>query len=386
MRQIVQKELDRLNIILAETPHHQDRFLKGGGGLAYYFYHQYLADKQISWLNKSVEIASALAKQMTTPEFNHANTSFETGMAGLAYLLSFIAEKTGSTALYQSYLHRIDEYLLSAAIQQLENGPLGFFNGAFGIMQYFACKKNKTALDLLANKLNTRIVQQGNRSWFSSPAQPHPEEKQIALGLSHGLSGQLLVLLNLYRLLNHRKELETLIENGINFILSYRMEADFSEKEFSLFPTQVNMNASEIENSPVLCWSNGDLNQALLLHRFGSAYDKPQLVRNAEMIGLHSLLRQSSEATCVYNSNFYNGSAGLAHSYLTLYNETGLPQYREGYHYWIEKTVLFLADDMEKGLYKGREENISDGLAGVGLVLLSFTAPETAVWSRALLL
>jgi hypothetical protein len=164
------------------------------------------------------------------------------------------------------------------------------------------------------------------------------------------------------------------------------MDIDFSNDEYSFFPFIVKQGANEISAPNRLGWCYGDLNEVLLFYRAGNLFEDNELIDLADVMGTQTLMRKTQMATLIEDSGFCHGSSGLSQFYRQLYRERKLPVYKEGYTYWIEKTLIFLEEDLVNGLYSGKEHEMLNGLIGVAFSLLSYTSAQELDWSKSLLL
>ncbi|WP_431214027.1 lanthionine synthetase LanC family protein [Puia sp. P3] len=284
----------------------------------------------------------------------------------------------------------LDESLFNMALHQMDEDFIDYLHGAIGVIHYFTCRKPSPdtlrRLDQLIGALCDRAVRKDAGYWFRNYLVRTGEEDYINFGLSHGLSGILLILLNAYRLSVHKDLIEKVVREGIRFIRKYKMDIDYSNEEYSFFPTLFRQEATEITAPNRLGWCYGDLNQVLLFYRAGEAFGDRELTGLADLIGAQTLMRKDQRSTLVVDSSFCHGASGLAQFYRQLYAERSLLAYKEAYEYWTERTLIYLEKDMAGGLYDGKEHQLLDGLVGVGFSLLSYISDRKLGWSRSLLL
>lgn len=192
----------------------------------------------------------------------------------------------------------------------------------------------------------------------------------IKLGLSNGLAGELILLINAYNLGLNEDIIKTIVQNGILHILSFKQLADFSEQKFSIFPEKVSGKRSGSIFSNKLNWETGDLGHSLLFYKAHKLLKDPELKKMADLVGLNTLLRTELKTTEILSSQFLRGSAGLAFLYFLLYQQSGHEDYKKGYELWIAHTLELLDKELATDFYKENELDILQGLPGVSLVLL----------------
>ena len=390
MRQIVQTQLDRVNAAIEEGSSRDDSFLSGKLGLIFYYFHLYKVTGATDFCNKAEDLLDNVLADLNTDSPKLVGASFGSGGSGLGYVMSFLQQEGFVNFDIDREFADLDEYLFNMALNQMNEDFIDYLHGAIGVMHYFTERKPTPVildyLDRLILALCSRVVKKDAGYWFRNYLIRTGNEDYINFGLSHGLSGILLILLNTYERSAHKDLIQKVILEGIRFIRKYKMDIDFSNDEYSFFPTFFKQEATEITAPNRLGWCYGDLNQVLLFYRAGKAFNDRHLIGLADLIGAQTLMRKDPRSTLVVNSNFCHGTSGLAQFYRRLYAERSLPAYKEAYEYWTERTVIYLDKDLESGLYAGKEHELLDGLVGVAFSLLSYISERDLEWSKSLLL
>ncbi|WP_125916805.1 hypothetical protein [Hymenobacter coccineus] len=209
----------------------------------------------------------------------------------------------------------------------------------------------------------------------------------LQLGLDDGLASELLLLIELYQAGLQDDVIVRRVREGIQYLLALRRDVDFLEQKYSVFPSSVHPYFQEATYGAALGWPKGDLGQVLLLYEANRLLGDNELAKIAELIGLNTLLRTSREATDVIGAQFYQGAAGVAHLYRRLYQVSGQVAYREGQYFWLDRTQIWLDQELASGSYsyEHRKGNLSHGLVGIGLVLLCEVAGMEWNWETSLL-
>jgi hypothetical protein len=284
------------------------------------------------------------------------------------------------TAGLHTHIRELDQYLFYAATLMLNEQNMGFARGALGFVHYFVErlpdaqleKYLRSMLPDLLNTINTPLAAASNLS------------ATIDLKLTSGITGLLLVLIKGYRNGLHDDEIKKTVRAQILKIISYREDLDFSRKRYSIFPESVEKHSGDALFSNALTWNSGDLNQSLLFYRSNALFGDLELKRMGDLVGLNTLLRKDQGSTSIADAAFFSGSSGLAQTYHYLLEATQNKAYREGYDFWISKTVEFLAQEVPAGVYDNRELDILNGLTGIGLTLLTYR--HNVKWSHCVLL
>jgi lantibiotic modifying enzyme len=390
MENIVKNELAGIHRCISKGIASNDTFLSGNLGLTYYYYTLYTVSEKDEHLTTGRTLLERVFYNLNTGDPGITGPSFSKGAAGLAYITNALVQDNLLDMDMEKEFADMDKFLFDEANAQIENDYIDCLHGAFSIIHYFAEREINTAankyLNLLVEKVCSRAVKAPDGYWFRNYILQVTDLEEINFSLSHGLSGMLLILIKAYEKSARKDLIREMVIQGIRFISRHQLVIDSANEEYSFYPFSVKINATEIENRPRMAWCYGDLNQVLLFYRAGKLFGDQELVRLAELVGMHSLTRKNVNSTRVTDSHFCHGSSGLAQFYKVLYAESGNKKYLEGYEFWIEQTVLLLQKDMQKGLYKGKEHEFLEGLVGVAFTLLSYTSDKKLNWSKGLLL
>jgi lantibiotic modifying enzyme len=389
MRTLVKKQLDKVNDIINAAICRNDSFLSGRAGMAYYYFHLYKVTEVPGFREKGEALLERVFDNLDARHPQLVGNSLSNGGAGLAYMMNALGSE-GLLAFDPAEFAELDKFLFDMAFTQIEEDFIDYLHGATGVIHYFTSRDPGGIPgyynDALIYKLCNNAVRKEEGSWFRNYTIRTDDKQKINFGLSHGLCGILLILLNAYDRSGHKELIKTTVEEGIRFIRKYKMDIDFFNDEYSFFPFIVPEGADEITAPNRLGWCYGDLNEVLLFYRAGRLLDDPQLIDLADLIGAQTLMRKDARSTLVEGSCLCHGSSGLAQFYKTLYAERPLPEYKIGYEYWIEQTLLLLDKDLDSNTYFGKEHELLNGLVGVAFPLLSYISDVELRWSKAFLL
>lgn len=391
MQQIAQKQLDRLNRLLDVSASADDTFIKGRLGMIFYYYHLYKVTEIPALKDRTQAMLEQVFDNINAARPSLVGAALGTGGAGFGYIVNFLCREGFLELEVDNEFEELDKYLFNAASGLIEADNIDLLHGALGVIHYFAEREHPAPggnyyLDALIEKICSHAVEEDGGYWFRNHLLKIDGKQMINFSLSHGLSGVLLVLLNAYERSSHKELIEKVVRGGIRFMLKHKIDVDFSRNEYSFFPIIIARNANEIFAANRMGWESGDLNQVLLFYRAARVFNDEALKRQADLIGMQSMMRRDEQSTHVSTAGFCNGAAGLAQYCKALYRETGLEVYQDGYLYWIEKTILLLEEDLEKGRYTGKEQELLDGSLGIAFVLLSYVSNTDLRWSSALLL
>lgn len=367
-----------------------DSLFGGNLGLVLLYYEWYRLSGKKEHFEAAARVLTAVIDRLNNDSPGLAGPSLSKGGAGLAFVITLLDNSGLITGKKEEMLAILDKYLFEAASYQLDQDFTDCLHGAFGIIHYFTQHKPGSTgnkyLNKLVSKACTKAVKEPSGYWFRNYMVREKKMDEINFSLSHGLSGMLLVLLAAYERANCKSRIEEVVKKGIQFICRHQLYVDTMNGEYSFYPLSIKEKATEIENRPRMGWCYGDLNEVLLFYRAGKIFNDPGLLKLADIIGLHSLMRKDEASTMVVDSHFCHGAAGLAQFYRCLYNESQNEKYQEGYQYWISRTIEFLHKDIAEGNFKNKEHSLLEGPVGVSLVLLSYLSDEESGWGRVLFL
>jgi hypothetical protein len=289
------------------------------------------------------------------------------GAAWLGSRLAAEARHAGGATL-----PRLDEALLAEALR-LHQQPDGAGRaGFFRVLRYFGLR------------LPAPGARQGLHTLLALPL-PAPAPGPVPLGLADGQAAELLLLLKLHQAAIRPDLVLAHLRAGITRLLELRRPVDFLEARYSVFPYEAPVAPGEAAFSAELSWQRGDLGPALLLHEAYEHLLDDELLKMAQLLGLNTLLRTTARTTELATSQLGRGSAGVAHLYARLHLAGGHAAYRAGHAFWLGRTCDFLRHELATGFYQQQPGSLTEGLVGVGLVLLTSLTDTELGWDTLVL-
>ncbi|WBA44275.1 lanthionine synthetase LanC family protein [Hymenobacter canadensis] len=207
----------------------------------------------------------------------------------------------------------------------------------------------------------------------------------ILLGLTSGQAGELLLLVRLCRKGLSDSHTQQKVRDGILTLLPLRQAVDFGECRYSIFPDHFCKATGQISYSAEMNWHQGDLGQAWVLYEAHDLLKDAELAKIAELVGLSTLLRTTSCTTGIVCAQFDRGAAGVVMLYRKLYQLSGHPAYKQGYHSWLDQTLKLVRQELAAGIEVLPVDDLRQGLMGVGLVLLSSLTEQELDWQEFML-
>lgn len=272
---------------------------------------------------------------------------------------------TEGQAVPAALLAALDTALYQQALRLLISPNGAGRRAFFQILRYFSLRLSAAHSHLLA------LVD----AWPATPL--HQAQK---LGLVEGYAAELLLYVRLAQAGIATDRLTNFVRFGLRQLLATKRDVDFSRQHYAIFPDELARNGQPVFSAE-LNWCGGDMGQAILLYEAYNLLQDPELVRLADLVGLHTLLRTTPLTTEVTDISLYRGSAGVAQCYRRLYLLSHHPAYLRGYEFWLGQTCSWLPAVLP---VDSASDVLRNGLAGTGLVLLSARTGQELGWEHPL--
>jgi len=316
--------------------------------------------------------------------------TFCDGLSGVLYLFLFLREKEFIDIDYAETEDVFDNYIISKAREDIANRNYDFMHGALGAGLYFLKKgTHLEVIDLLINYLYETAEKDlihKTFKWKSSLGIDKGIGYNIAL--SHGISSIVLFLIRAIKNNIQNPHTEEILHSAVRYILSQEIDAN---QYGCCFPSQ---SKAEIYKSR-LGWCYGDLGVGYALWEAGKIADIEEWKNKGMEVLLHTSKRLSPEKDFIRDAGICHGSAGVAMFFRHLYMETQNPQFKQAVDFWISSTLSFANHSDGLAGYKTFEidsfrdwgdYSLLTGIAGIGLVLLSFLKNDDQSWDEIFLL
>lgn len=363
--------------------------LTGTAGMAIFFatYNQYRKQPTGNDL-----VGQAMETAFTRVQNTWHPPTFCSGVPGMLWAADYL-ERQGALDLELDN-GDTDAFLLEQLFDAAEKNDFDFLHGATGILHYFTSRRetiDPPTVDRFVALLEKQVIHEDNGA-LSLASLVDPENPRLVknLSLSHGLSSIIIVLSALYQQYGNTTA-KTLLEGMARFLQSSYNKPGVV---ISLFPGYVEKGQPDAVNSR-LGWCYGDMGIALALRAAGKALNNTSLTQEGYDILRHAARRKDVKANAIYDAAICHGSAGVAHIFNRVYQETQDPLFREAAIYWLEHALSTRADDptapagyQAYGADKGwlNELHILEGIAGIGLAYMAAASEIAPDWDRCLLI
>jgi len=362
--------------------------LMGGlAGIALFYSYDYIVFRREISYNKLENILIKIMYQLTR---NMNNYSFSSGIAGVGWLVRHLIKQELLDDSLKDLLDILDTKVIAYTKAELENGKFDYLHAGLGGFLHFNFQhEHINQYDDFVNSLLKTSLRCGDTLyWKGNMSSIRVKiEDTVNMGMSHGLPGILVIIANVYKL-NPSKELYDVMKMITNMFS--KIEYNSSQ---SIFPYSYNEAISQSSYDNVrLAWCYGDLGISIAMWQAGEIMNDKLIKDNAVRICLHTTKRKKLAETGVVDAGLCHGSSGIAHIYNRMHVYTGIEEFKEAANYWIEETIKMAQFEGGvagfKSWHNGWENDYSflEGIAGIGMVLLSHIKDEEPTWDRVLLL
>ncbi|MBK9108647.1 MAG: hypothetical protein IPM92_09870 [Saprospiraceae bacterium] len=217
-------------------------------------------------------------------------------------------------------------------------------------------------------------------------------KKKYNLGLAHGIPSILCFLSKTYAKGINKSLSKKLLDGSVNWLLKHKCNI----ANVSIYPEVVYENSNN--NFSRLAWCNGDLGVAICLWQAGNSLGKKSLLEESLIILDSSISRTHKMETLVMDNCLCHGATGIAHIYNNFYQITKLKKIKTAAINWYKVVLEMKTLTDDSGFYKtwSIDDNdievwtnncgILNGVAGIGLSLISSISKIKPSWDSCLLL
>ncbi|MCX6583336.1 MAG: lanthionine synthetase C family protein [Candidatus Aminicenantes bacterium] len=395
--------LDKLSeisdILLKNTDKMKENIgvMGGKAGIALFFFYY----ARLTMEEKHVDFAHRLINEIFD-EINN-ETSIHTlagGLAGVGWMMEHLVQNDFVEADTDEILEALDPFLHKAMIYDIEKGNYDFLHGAVGCGAYFiarlAKKESEGNLKELVDhmdKIKHTFPDQDNGIAWRSVLDHEKGTEGFNLSLSHGLASIIVFLAKLLEKGIYTEKVSPLLDGAVRYMLAYKLD---TAKFQSNFPSWIGVNEDYPLAHSRLAWCYGDLGIGAALWQAAQSAGNKEWEEAALKTLLHSTGRKDVRENAVIDAGLCHGAAGIAHIYNRMYQHTGVASFKESALYWLEETLkLATYEDGYAGFkawhtekYGGwiPEAGLLEGVAGIGLMMISMLSDIEAHWDRCLFL
>lgn len=400
---ILLDKLEKISAILSEnyTNNQHVGVLSGISGIALFQFYYAKFTENDAHADVGVDMISTVIEKINE---GYSFPTFCTGIAGAGWTIELLDDEGFIDVDSDELLADLDEYLSSAILQMGEKDKFyDFLHGTIGIGFYFFKRYQNTKsetlkanyklklLQLIGSLKRTAIEEDDTMRWETSIG----KETAIIganLSLSHGMSSIINFLSRLVRYDDFRDQVMPILQKATQFILKYENN-DMSCS--SSFPSWVydGMKKSSKER---LAWCYGDLGIGLTLFKVGKALNNDTITQKGLTTVENSCRRKDLTEARVKDNGLCHGTYGMVQMYNYMYKETKKEVFKETASFWVQQGIDMATHTDGYVGYKQwfggedqgwrKEMNLLEGIAGIGLSIISYLAPFETKWDECLLI
>lgn len=310
---------------------------------------------------------------------------FSDGICGLLWSLNHLEKEFSIVVDLKEYQDQFNTWLIERKEEIIQSKNLDFLHGLLGMHLYF----EQSASRFFGSEIDQLILDECQSSssgcfWFECMG----EREVINTSMAHG---QAAIIVYLASRIKHQKEesrrvqFRSMIYQNIYFLDSIRLK-----NSIALYPSYL-IN-DQTNNFSRLAWCYGDLSIATSFLYAGKILNDPKLIEKAIEIGKHSCKRRTQAETGIIDLGLCHGSAGIMQIYSYFFRASGQVEFQLAGEFWHKYTLERI--NKLTSTYKacrgdeGWVESLGllDGLAGIGLALISYLDPNLSHWEELLYL
>jgi lantibiotic biosynthesis protein len=364
---------------------------KAGISLFWTYYSEY---------SNSVKLEEILAPLMSeifqVIKKSNISPTFSSGLSGLGWTLEHLEQNGFLEINSELFIKCFDDSLYPCMLKYIQSGNYDYLHGALGVGMYYlnhsSDAKVQLILSYLIDELETQSKVFSNGIAWESLLYGS-DEKVYNLGLSHGIASIIYMLSRFHQVNIHPQKTLNLAYGAVNYLLNHKQDP----KQFKyLFPGYIPKNKSLPGKYGRLSWCYNDLGISMALLQAGDIFNNESWKKEA----INTLLKTTTitewEEAGVKDACLCHGTSGIAHIYNRAFRYTGVEKFRLSAIYWFEQSLkMAVYDDGLAGFktyrqpeYGGISNDYSflEGIAGIGLALISAVSDIEPAWDRALLL
>mgnify|MGYP001558949223 CR=1 FL=1 len=324
--------------------------------------------------------------------------SYSNGAAGIGWLVEHLEYYDFIDSQTNDLLVELDEFSYRAMLLEIQNKNLDYLHGAIGIGLYYLNRlRKRPEVDKYISELvdeiehSSELDVNGGLKWLTYISSDEKTKKCYNLSLSHGISSIIVFLSKVYELNVNKEKTLKLLNGAITYLINNQLDTSLY---YSSFPNGI--VESENPSNSRLAWCYGDLGIGMALYQAGKITGNSHWVDKAIEILLFTTKRRTDDVTSVVDAGLCHGTAGIAHIYNRMYGYTKNNTFKEAADYWFSKTLEMAKFDDGLAGYKARrnketggdinESGLLEGIAGIGLAILSYVSDIDPAWDECLLL
>lgn len=361
----------------------------GNAGISIFWQYLYEFQENKDYKKRSYELLeSSLRSIEATPQVY----TFSSGIAGILWSACHLNRRRANPLNLEEIIGEdIDVFLGGNMQDDFHRGNCDYLHGAPGMALYFLERGNipysiKSLNEVFMGIERNSVKLNEGLAWKDYF---NDEMPTYNLGLSHGSPSLVVILSRIMQFHPDISGLENLLNGSVEWILSRKSENGTKW----LFPTTYPWKISPDSR---LAWCYGDLGIAIAIFQAGMVMKNMAWVDEAIEIALYTTQKRGLTESGVWDACLCHGTAGIAHIYNRFYQHTGNSSFKFAAIHWYKQTILQYKSSvgLKTRQWNEAKENLGwitnygllEGIAGIGLALISSVCEVEPKWDRCLLL
>ncbi len=367
----------------------------GSAGIALFYFYCSKYTSNENCYDKGYELISNIFDSINQGEGYY---SFSNGITGIGWLIEHLEEQGFIDSDTNEMLSGLDVFAYDRMIFEIQSKNFDFLHGALGIGFYLLSrlKKNREVEKYLINLLDelekeSELDTNGGLRWPPLKHTQHTNELLTNLSISHGNASIVVFLSKIYENNILKEKAYRLLNGAITYILQNQLDPSIY---YSSFPSVITKLGNPSNSR--LAWCYGDLGIGVAIYQAGKITKNNHWENKAIEILLRTTKRRNKNVTDVTDAGLCHGTAGIAHIYYRMYKNTKIDVFKESSDYWFSKTLDMAKFDDGLAGYKAyrkketggdlKEYGLLEGIAGIGLAIISYLSDIEPTWDGCLLL
>jgi class I lanthipeptide synthase len=393
MRNLIEKKIEQIHTLCSNEKDCNTSLMGGLGGITLFnfYYAKYKNDNEAyaKAYNEIVEIINVINSST-----NYNN--FSIGLAGIGWIIEHLSKNDFIDVNTHELLGELDEFVSESMLQEINGGHYDYLHGALGIAQYLISRRKTNNiyhyLKNLIDRLDSLSETDTNGIKWKSIIDHKTSEMGYNISLSHGSSSIVILLSKFYKEEINKEKTKKMVEGAVRYILGQKLK---NKKFNSIYPSW-SIESSKVQLDSRLAWCYGDLGISVALWHASQAFGRKDWEEEAINTLLHSAKRRDLKSTGVVDATLCHGTSGIALIFRRMYGIVGVEELKNASEYWFNETIKIATVNDGLAGYKSyrseefggstKEYGLLEGIAGIGLSLISAVSDIEPSWDECLLL
>lgn len=372
-----------------------ESILSGKLSLALYSFLVYKIEDEDNYLLKTQEVLESIFTDISQNKSEIIkNITLADGLVGLGILLNVLLKEEFLDKEYSKQLDVISDSAYENCLAMLKEERFDFFYGAVGLLHYLSEVNRIDYCNEIIDVLYEYAVE-NNFLFYNDFDDPYVEG--INFGVAHGSFAIISICFNLYHKGVKQDKVKEIAIKSTKSLCLFRKDlignvgmvrgklSDYS----SLFPYNIitddkfifskQNQSNKYYYTNRLGWCNGDLSRSLIMHKIAILFNNDKILDIATLLSQSTLNRREEDKTAVRNFHMCHGSCGILIMYYNLFKLTNSSIYEKSIDFWKEKTLSFMKQRMDKGVFRDRDLEILTGWLGGAVSLYAVSGKNIEI-------